>query len=1044
MGLSSAISPCLTPALVAGPMEFDAPVWLWVFPVLAVASVLIARKSLSGLDSVWRWVALAVRLIVIALLVMAVADPYLREESKKVAVTVIMDVSESIPTQAQHEVQGYIEAAAKKAERDRSEMGIITTAREAYVSRLASQYLGNLEYAHQGTLDATDLATALRLGIATAPKDAANRFVLITDGNQTTGDVLEAADAAKAIGIPVDVLPIQFKYDREVIVEKLLSPPNAREGETMNVRVVLQASGPANGRLNLLLNGQAVDLNEDPASMGMPVELRRGQNVFQVPVTALRSGPQKFEAVFEAETKGGVALGDSLAQNNRGESVTFVSGEGKVLVIGGHPSDSTDNPEEYNGLVKALEQAKITVDFVSPAQAPTTLTEMNAYEAIVLVNQPASEFSQKQQEQLRQYVYDTGGGLVMVGGPQSYGAGGWIGSPLEEALPLKLDPPQKRQMPRGALVLTIHSCEMPEGVFYGKKVCEAAVNRLSRLDLAGINEYTWGGGTEWVHSIQPVGDGTSIKRAINKLQFGDMPDFTPSFQLALKGFKEVDAGQKHMIVISDGDPQSPPDSLLQEYVQNRITVSCVGVFPHGGADTGRMKYIADTTKGKYYFINDQAGLAKLPEIFMKEAMTVRRSLIWEKSGDGLPPNLLSGASEALRGIRALPNVNGYVVTAERDGLALVTAKINKNQSNPQGDPLLAQWQYGLGRVVAYTSDAAPRWNPQWTGWEGYKQFWEQHVRWALRPQGTANLRVMTENRGDQTLVTVEALDSGGERLSFANFVGRLARPDGGGEDVRLTQVAPGRYQAVMPTDLSGSYMLSLRYAAPDPKVQGGTLEGSVQAAISRPFADEYRVLQDNSALLTRIAEMTGGRVLPRSPEGVNLWDDKGLTMPVARTSIWLAMAVMGMGLFLVDVAVRRVRIDIPAIASWVRSGFGRGKTVSNQQLGGLRAAREQAREKIAARATSLSPAELERQAKAAARQAQETSKAKFEATPDMLRDAGKGPVAMGGADAQVRKVEERQRPTDPGGKPPAPDEGMSRLLKAKKKAQEGMEDGPGQ
>jgi hypothetical protein len=469
----------------------------------------------------------------------------------------------------------------------------------------------------------------------------------------------------------------------------------------------------------------------------------------------------------------------------------------------------------------------------------------------------------------------------------------------------------------------------------------------------------------------------------------------------------------------------------------------VGVFPHGGADTGRMKWVAETTKGKYYFINDQAGLAKLPEIFMKEAMTVRRSLIWEKSGDGLPPTLLSGASEALQGIRAVPNVNGYVVTAERDGLALVTAKINKNQSNPQGDPLLAQWQYGLGRVVAYTSDAAPRWNAQWTGWEGYKQFWEQHVRWALRPQGSANLRVMTENRGDQTLVTVEALSSDGERLSFANFVGRLAKPDATGEDVRLTQVAPGRYQALMPTDQSGSYMLSLRYAAPDPKVQGGTLEGSVQAAITRPFADEYRVLQDNTALLTRIAEMTRGRVMPMDPAQANLWESKGLTMPVARTSIWLALAVLGMGVFLVDVAVRRVRIDIPAIASWVRSGFGRGKTVSNQQLGGLRAARQQAREKIAARASStLSPADLERQAKAAARQAQDTARAKFEATPDMLRDAGKAPIALGGADAQVRKIEEKTRPTDAAQKPPAPDEGMSRLLKAKKKAQEGMEDGP--
>lgn len=1031
-------------AWVIGPLEFAQPVWLVLIPVLGALSIVIARKSLAGLDSAWKWMAMTVRLIVITLLSAALAEPSWREEAKDISVTAIVDVSESIPTSEQEKIQAFFNEAAKNApERKTGRLGFISTARESFVSALPSRLVAGMEVQHQGTLDATDLASGVRLAIATAPRDAGSRFLLVTDGNETSGDLLQAAQAAAALKIPIDVIPIVFEYDGEVMVDKLISPPTAREGETMNVRIVLQASKAASGRINLLLNGQPVDLDPTSDALGAGVELREGQNVLQVPVVALQSGPQKFEAVFEPETRGGRAVADVLPQNNKSSSVTFVSGAGKVLVI-------SDDPADSDALLTALSEANIRAEVVNSATAPAGLTELNAYDAVIMVNQSAYNYSQRQQEELRQYVSDTGGGLLMIGGPNAYGAGGWIGSPLEEALPLRLDPPQKRQMPRGALVLTIHSCEIPDGVFYGKKVCEAAVNRLSRLDLVGINEFSWqGGNTRWVYPINPVGDGIAVKRAINNLTFGDMPDFTPSFELSLAGFKAADAGQKHMIVISDGDPQPPPLSLLREFRDNRITVTTVGVFPHGGMDTSKMQEISKFTGGRHYDISSQAGLAKLPEIFIKEAMTVRRSLIYEKAGSGIPPSVLGGASDGLRGLRGIPNINGYVVTAERDGLALVTASV-KGSDPATADPLLAQWQFGLGRVVAYTSDASTRWGAQWVSWQGYKQFWEQHLRWVLRPQGSANVRVFTENKGDNTLVSVEAFDTQGEPLPFATFRGRLAGPDGTGSDVTLTQVAPGRYQAIVPTEKSGSYVMSLRYAAKDANAANGVLEGAVQAAISRPFADEYRVLKDNRALLTQVAQITGGRVLSSEAGQAMLWEKEGLTMPVAKTPIWLLVATMGIGLFLMDVGVRRVRIDPARIAGFFRRMVGKSATVGGQQIGSLKAAREQARQKIATRAQSsgqqLTPDQLEAMAKQEAQRAAQTSKVKFEASAEQLKGMGKDPsagIALGGADAAPQKIVDKTRPTDtsaPKATQGDVDEGLSRLMKAKKKAREGMDE----
>lgn len=1009
--------------LHVGPVQFDAPIWLLLIPILSALSVLMARRSLSGLGSVTRWVALGVRIIVICLLAGSMAEPQWRRESKDVAVTVVVDASESIPTQVQKQLDSYIERAAEASEKKDDRLGVVTAAKEAFVQAIPQRLNRGLERQHVGDIDATNLASAVRLALAVMQKDAANRIVLASDGNETVGSLLQAAETAKALHVPIDVLPLKYKYTDEVLVDRLVAPASAHEGENVNLRVVLKAIKAASGRLTILMDGAPLDLDPDKPGTGVHVDLKEGLNVLQVPVGNLRSGPQKFQTVFEPDTVGGQPSGDTILENNQALAVTFVSGEGKVLML-------ADDMKAAEHLVQALAAAKIKVEVRRAEQAPSSLTEFNAYDAVIMVDQSAYGYSQKQQEDLRQYVHDTGGGLIMVGGPNAFGAGGWIGSPLEDALPVNLDIPSKRQMPKGALALVIHSCEMPEGVFYGKKVCEAAVNSLSRLDLAGIVEYGWNGTTSWVHKLAPVGDGSAVKRSIQNLMFGDMPDFTPSLELAYEGLKAADAGQKHVIMISDGDPQIPPTALLDKYLDAKITISTVGVFPHSGGDTSRMKYISTYTKGRHYEVNTQQALASVPQIFIKEAQTIRRSLLWE--GAPFTPAFTPGLSDSIRGITQVPPLSGYVVTAEREGLALVSMK------GKEGDPILAQWQYGLGKVLAFTSDAASRWNSAWVQWPSFRAFWEQNTRWAMRPGGSANVRVLTENKGDQTLVTVEALDSKGERLNFANFKGRLALPDGKGLDVDLKQIGPGRYQGTVPTDKSGSYVLSLRYNAPDSNVQGGVLEGSVQAAVTRPFADEYRAMEDNSALLTQVAEMTGGRVLAFDPLKDDLWSRNGLHMPVSTQPMWLLAGVIGAGMFLLDVGVRRVRIDLVAMYHGVIGLFGKAKVRGGEQLSGLKAAREAAKAQIAKRGggEQLTPAELESQAKSAVKAAETVAKAKFEATPEMLKKSREGPIIQGGADVRPTPTAPKARPTD--GAPPG--EGMNRLLKAKQKAREEMEE----
>lgn len=1010
-------------SLNLGPIEFLAPIWLLLIPVLGGLSVWIARQSLSGLASGTRIAALVLRLVVISILAGAMAEPQLRKVSEDVAVNAVIDASRSVPTELQQQVEHFLAEAAERGKEPGDRLGTITVARDAIVQSLPSKAVTGVDRRFVGGLDGTDLASGIQLALATNPTDAAARITLLSDGLETSGSLLQAAEAARAAGVPIDVMPLRYRYDNEVIVDRVVTPGTAREGETLNIRVVLTATQPATGRLTIMENGVPLDLDPDSDSTGVPISLDTGTNVLQVPVPVYGRGSHEYQAIFEADRAASGLLIDQIVENNTGTSVTFVSGEGRVLIL---RTINHEGIDESADLVRALQEAGIRCDVASPDRVDLTLTALNNYDAVVMVNQDAYPYSYEVQDVLRQYVHDTGGGLVMVGGDKSFGAGGWIGSPLEDALPIRLDPPQKRQMPRGALALVIHSVEIPQGAYWGKKICEAAVGALSRLDYVGIVEFGWQGGVDWTFPMQLKGDGSAAQAAINQLTFGDMPDFDPSLELALAGLLATDAGQRHVIVVSDGDPNLST-SVLKKFQKNNVSISAIGVNPHSAGDVRTLERMAKFTKGKFYEVKTN-NLAQLPQIFIKEAQTVKRTLIQEGE---IQPVMVQGI-DTLRGIGAVPPLMGYVVAAEREGLAQVTLRGKEN------DPIGAQWQYGLGRTVTFTSDATTRWGRAWVGWGQYGQFWEQIVRWAMRPSGSPNVRVTTEARDEKTLVVVEAVDNEGRRLPTASFQGRMATPDGEGAPVNLRQVGPGRFEALIDTPDSGTYVMSMRYTAPSAVEGGPMIEGSVQAAVVKPFADEFRALQDNAALLTQVAEITGGRVLDADPLAADLWSRDGLTMPVSTRAIWLPVAIVGIGLFLTDVAVRRVRLDVVKAYYAMRRGLQHSKQQAGMQIEGLQAARAQAQERMAGAATASQDSDITRGAGQAAPVPQQTAKRKFEASEEQVRAGKSKKVALGGeAETPEQAKRRKAQSTPPAGEE---EQGMSRLLKAKQRARDEMKD----
>jgi hypothetical protein len=289
---------------------------------------------------------------------------------------------------------------------------------------------------------------------------------------------------------------------------------------------------------------------------------------------------------------------------------------------------------------------------------------------------------------------------------------------------------------------------------------------------------------------------------------------------------------KHIIVISDGDPSPPSPNIIRQLVANKITVTTVLVAAHGGDVIGlnAMQNLATKTRGRFYNVSNPRAL---PRIYQKEARLISRPLIYERAQPWAPTR--QSISEPIVGLPdALPGITGLVqATVKENELVEVPLTSPLPAGTGQVNPLLAHWTYGLGRAVAFTSDAGRRWTTGWIGWDQYAQFWSQVIRWALRPVDRGNLTMSLRREGSRVKVVVDALDKDNQFLNFLEFQGVLVRPDLARETVTLAQTAPGRYEGTIErAEERGNYFVNLGYRTPE----GAT--GVLSTGISVPYSDE--------------------------------------------------------------------------------------------------------------------------------------------------------------------------------------------------------------
>lgn len=879
-------------------------------------------RSLAGLGGMRRWAALGVRTVVLAMIVLALAQMQLVKKTDRLAVMYLLDQSQSVPEPQRQAMVEYVKAEVERHRNGSKEdlAGVIIFAKTAAIELPAMAENLPLATSPETIVDPqyTDLAQALQLAQAAFPPDTAKRIVIVSDGNENLGNAMEQARALAANGVGIDVVPIRAPQHGEVLVEKVTAPNNVQRGQPFDLRVVANnlpdaAQGtatPVPGRLKVYRRTK----DREVVIADNEVTIEPGKRVFTVREKIDAADFYTYDARFVADNP----ADDGSPQNNQATAFTHVRGQGQVLLI-----EDYENRGEFDSVVDLLRRANLQVTAIATNELFDSLADLQPYDCVILANVPREAFSEEQVKLLVSNTEQMGSGLIMLGGPNSFGAGGWANSALEAAMPVDFQIKSAKVVPTGALALVIDRSGSMDGekLVMARAAASAAADVLSPRDYLSVTAFD-----SEAYAIVPMMRAerrSTIKGRIARISSGGGTFLEPGLRMARHSLNQAaDAAIRHILVLSDGQTGGTGyEAMASGYRREGITLSTVAV----GADADRqlLQRMAVAGGGKFYHATNPK---VLPRIFQKEARLVSRPLVYEDKS-GMTPSVRF-PHEMLEGLDGgFPPITGYVLTQVKHSPLVEVALVAPKPAGVDNRTLLASWTFGLGKAVAFTSDVGRRWTKRWSQWPEQERLFAQMVRWSMRPVGSQeNFAVSTSIHDNRAEVILDALDKDQQFLNFLTVGARVVGPDLKPVDLEIRQVAPGRYRGEFAAETAGSYFVTLV-----PGVGAAPLIAGVNVGYSREFLDRGT----NDPLLAELAALKpdGGKpgqlieptdqtglaaFLPhstQSTESLLTFDTFRRTLAPFRAieDIWPYLILLAVVLFFADVFVRRVRWDL----AWV-------------------------------------------------------------------------------------------------------------------------------
>ena len=851
-------------------MSFERPGFLLLLALIPAAVYLTVRSR----SRIGRWrkiIASALRVAALLALVGGLAGIALGS-SRTLSTVFLVDVSDSILLAQQVEQIEWVRSAIENADPN-SRSAVVQFSNQARVAALPDRSGSDLTaYVSVGPEipgDATDYANALLTGLALVGSDNAGRLILLSDGKPNAGDLEQTLDRLKAEDVSVYVRPVPDLGNADVALESAASPATVRQGQSFEVQVVAVSRRRTEARLRLWTETELIADNL--------IELAVGSNPFSVRVPARGVGLQSMRVELLDDSDG--ELG-----NNVLETFTRVLPPPRVLVVG--DPDATDAP------ARVMRLAGLAVSTGAASSLPSSYEGLSRYETVFLNNVPGENLTERQQRALRDHVAIAGRGLIVAGGNQSFGAGGYSDHLMDDILPVRSSPPDDEDKGIAIVLVIDRSTSMSyesEGgtkLDMAKEAAVQAIDLLKEGDRIGIIAFD--DNTEWISAPRTVTTAEDLRSLISRIrsmELGGGTDIYTALQTARGRLRSLDAGVKHVILITDGQASYGEFDLFGQQVRrDGISVSTIGIGLD--ADLELLEKIAREGEGRHYFAADPS---TIPAVLTKETELAQSFYVVNRRHQ---PRLLSPSPifQSASSDATLPFLEGFVRTKAKPTAEIVLA----SDSN---DPILATWQLGLGRVVAWTSDTGGEWSQEWSSWAEFSNVLTGMVFWASAGSAgsESGLAINAAQSGQNVHLIVDSTDGEGNFRNLFATRALISPPSGSQIDLDLRQTEPGRYEGSFPTSGPGLYRMVVV------QEDGQSTIGPEPAGIVVPYSPELRLRDSGASVLNYIAESTGGAVIespsdaiPRPPPG-----HAEALAPLLITA--------GMILFLFDVAVRRVR-----------------------------------------------------------------------------------------------------------------------------------------
>jgi len=888
--------------------------WPWLLLALLPVFWWLAANSRRGLSRRRRFLVASLRTASVLCVVAALTGPGLPARTDALSVVYALDVSHSVAPESVRDALAWMRESIQRYRPAHARFVVFADRAElrAQVDELDSVPVGTS--GAPGALDqrATDLERALGAALVGFHPGYARRLVLISDGKQTQGDVWRQLPRLKDSGVRVFTLPAPTRFAADASIESIDVPAGVRASAPVPAVVRLQATAALRARLELRIGREA--------RLQRTIALRPGRNDVPVDLRFPRPGDNTVS----------VTVVTPDGRSDSADASIWVGPRVRLLhVEGGHAG------ARY--LPDTLTAHGIDVRSVSPAQlseAPAML--LRWADAVALSDVNAGTLTDAASRELETFVRDGGGGLVFVAGENTYGKDGFSDSPLEAMLPVTFEARRKRNELDLVLLLDRSYSMTGDRIELAKTAALATLDLMEsqhRLAVVAFDSKP--------HDVVPLAKVGSKRRAedgIGGIATGGRTDVYSALVRAQELLKDSESRTKHVILLTDGQSVPPPNArtsvrretstgpratlveqlrgmgysaehirkllnedgperpadanggyeeLVGEMASAGITLSTVAIGE--APNLALLATIAAHGSGKAYVAQRDS---EIPGLFVSEA----RRLLGEALVEERFRPVIVGEGEVLTGIdfKAGPELQGYVATKPRR-FSDVLLEAGNNA------PLLAETRFGLGKTVAFLSDAKNRWAKDWLSWPGYGRFWSQVVRDAARPLDHGGLAWTVARQENSATIELTALNPDGRFRNELWPKVRVTAPDGTPSVVVLRQSAPGTYTATV--QLAGSESAPTRFELlPGPGLTSEEIGHTGARTLRYANRDEFRPRAPDLALLRALSERTGGKFAP-APEEIFAPPTEGGVVTVA---LWPFLAALALAIALVEIAARRL------------------------------------------------------------------------------------------------------------------------------------------